>query len=572
MQINIGVENKVAQLVDLKQYIVCGNSDYIINFLFDDEWNDHPAKTARFEWGSNSVEIPFTGTQCPCPVITDTIVVKIGVFAGDLDATTPAYVMCRKSILCGSGGHDDPSLDVYNQLMGLLDEMQTGGGSGKPGKDGITPHIGENGNWYIGDEDTGVQAQGEDGEPGQPGEPGSDYVLTESDKAEIAQEAARQIDMSGFAKQTDVDNLSKAIANLQISGLTTAQVNALDGMFKIASYTTEPTAAYSAFKLAFGIEDSGEEEPDTEKTLTSISATYSGGDVAVGTTLTDLTGIVVTATYSDGSTAAVTDYTLTGEIAEGSNTITVSYGGLTDTFAVTGVVESEGENNGWTDGVPYTVEWTDGYRIDYSSESETFGEPIAVEGKSVSGFLPCRGLAAITASGAYLNFGVYYYKADKTLLQRASANKDYPVSVPFDAYFVRVNANTANKESVVITPKQLDKLTETKAWESGVYYTAEREIGDISSDTGAEIDNTAKLRTGYLFCFGATSLKVGTYIQNYRTSAAFYDENKAYISGATITGSTWDVPANAKYFRHGCLAEDIYKNGGEMSNPWIVLE
>lgn len=28
------------------------------------------------------------------------------------------------------------------------------------GKDGITPHIGENGNWFIGDEDTGVKAQG----------------------------------------------------------------------------------------------------------------------------------------------------------------------------------------------------------------------------------------------------------------------------------------------------------------------------------------------------------------------------------------------------------------------------
>lgn len=28
------------------------------------------------------------------------------------------------------------------------------------GKDGITPHIGENGNWWIGDEDTGVPAVG----------------------------------------------------------------------------------------------------------------------------------------------------------------------------------------------------------------------------------------------------------------------------------------------------------------------------------------------------------------------------------------------------------------------------
>lgn len=36
------------------------------------------------------------------------------------------------------------------------------------GKDGITPHIGDNGNWYIGDVDTGVVAQGPQGEPGPP--------------------------------------------------------------------------------------------------------------------------------------------------------------------------------------------------------------------------------------------------------------------------------------------------------------------------------------------------------------------------------------------------------------------
>lgn len=73
-----------------------------------------------------------------------------------------------------------------------------------------------------------------------------------------------------------------------------------------------------------------------EKTITGISATYSGGSVPAGTALDDLTGIVVTAQYSDGSTATVTGYTLSGEIAEGSNTITVTYQGKTATFTVTG--------------------------------------------------------------------------------------------------------------------------------------------------------------------------------------------------------------------------------------------
>ena len=48
------------------------------------------------------------------------------------------------------------------------------------GEDGITPHIGANGNWYIGETDTGIPAQGKKGDPGD------DYVLTAADKQEIA--------------------------------------------------------------------------------------------------------------------------------------------------------------------------------------------------------------------------------------------------------------------------------------------------------------------------------------------------------------------------------------------------
>lgn len=38
-----------------------------------------------------------------------------------------------------------------------------GGGDVSGGKDGITPHIGPNGNWFLGSTDTGVKARGEDG-------------------------------------------------------------------------------------------------------------------------------------------------------------------------------------------------------------------------------------------------------------------------------------------------------------------------------------------------------------------------------------------------------------------------
>lgn len=99
--------------------------------------------------------------------------------------------------------------------------------------------------------------------------------------------------------------------------------------------------------LIAGLTGSGGEVPEEpeqpEKTLVSISAAYSGGEVAVGTALTELVGITVTAAYSDGSTETVTGYTLSGEIAEGSNAITVSYGGKTATITVVGVASGDDE-------------------------------------------------------------------------------------------------------------------------------------------------------------------------------------------------------------------------------------
>lgn len=78
-------------------------------------------------------------------------------------------------------------------------------------------------------------------------------------------------------------------------------------------------------------------------TLTGLSATYTGGTVAAGTTLAQLTE-VVKATYSNGTTSEAltkgTDYTLSGTLTAGqANTVTVTgagtYAGFTTSFSVT---------------------------------------------------------------------------------------------------------------------------------------------------------------------------------------------------------------------------------------------
>lgn len=73
--------------------------------------------------------------------------------------------------------------------------------------------------------------------------------------------------------------------------------------------------------------------------VSSLSAVYTqSGSVYDTDTLDTLkTNLVVTATYEDSSTATIpgTDYTLSGTLAVGTSTITVSYAGKTATFTVT---------------------------------------------------------------------------------------------------------------------------------------------------------------------------------------------------------------------------------------------
>lgn len=70
--------------------------------------------------------------------------------------------------------------------------------------------------------------------------------------------------------------------------------------------------------------------------LVSISAVYTQiGTVFTNATLDSLkSDLVVTASYADNTTQTITSYTLSGTLAVGASTITVTYEGKTDTFTV----------------------------------------------------------------------------------------------------------------------------------------------------------------------------------------------------------------------------------------------
>lgn len=126
MNVNITIKEKIARLEE-PTFIVCGNSDYVVTFSFDEEWKVYNTKTARFANSGNYIDVVFEGDKCTVPVLKNTTGVYIGVFAGDLHTTTPVYVPCKKSIICDSGAPAEPTPDVYAQIMELLN---SGGGGG----------------------------------------------------------------------------------------------------------------------------------------------------------------------------------------------------------------------------------------------------------------------------------------------------------------------------------------------------------------------------------------------------------------------------------------------------------
>lgn len=156
-----------------------------------------------------------------------------------------------------------------------------------------------------------------------------------------------------------VNELSQQIRQSSGNGLSSQAVELLIRILRSGIYESDQTGNINVLALALSDSNPGQtapslpsgptdpENPDdsgsseeTEVTLTRISVMYTRGDVPVGTPLEDLTGIIVTAYYSDGTTRMVTDFTRSGTIAAGSNTITVSYMGMSATFTVSGIVEN----------------------------------------------------------------------------------------------------------------------------------------------------------------------------------------------------------------------------------------
>ena len=103
-ELRIDVRNKIATYNSRGGAIVCGNKDYYrIRFSFDSEWDEFPAKQARFIWNDKYLDVVFTGDVVTVPMLSQATSLTVGVYAGEkLRTTTPANIPCMLSIICES--------------------------------------------------------------------------------------------------------------------------------------------------------------------------------------------------------------------------------------------------------------------------------------------------------------------------------------------------------------------------------------------------------------------------------------------------------------------------------------
>lgn len=130
--IHITVRSRVPTITEGEE-VISHNSDYVIEFDFDEEWTDN-YKTVYFvcEDGSHQ-PVVINGNACPVPVLNgEHRRIFVGVQAGSIEkpsvlkTTCPCCLKVRDSIADLLGQPiPDPTPSVYEQIIAMLNNLTT---------------------------------------------------------------------------------------------------------------------------------------------------------------------------------------------------------------------------------------------------------------------------------------------------------------------------------------------------------------------------------------------------------------------------------------------------------------
>ena len=268
-EIVVTVKNKMA--VGDGSVIVCNNSDYVVRFVLDSEWDALALRTMRIVYDSYThTDIAFSGDTVALPTIIDRTSIGIGLYSGDIHTSTCAMFDCERSVMGkNSNAVAPPSSDVYNEIVEMINDGRlkgekgadgTNGADGANGADGVTftPSVdsagnlswtndgglsnpdtvnikgadgatGERGEQGIPGERGAQGAKGDKGDKGDPGAPGKDgkdgsdaNVTAENIQSALGYAPVKDVQVAGTSVMTDgVANVP--VASSSVSGVVKTQ-------------------------------------------------------------------------------------------------------------------------------------------------------------------------------------------------------------------------------------------------------------------------------------------------------------------------------------------------------------
>lgn len=345
----------------------------------------------------------------------------------------------------------------------------------------------------------------------------------------------------------------------------------------------------------------------TTAKVVSISAVYSGGSVASGSSLSALKeNLVVTATYDDGTEVVVTGYTLSGSIAEGENEITVTYRKVTTTFVVIGLasytitydltnVASSSDVSAVISGEYYTTTLSHDSSYDLQSVIVTMGgvditsdvygdETILIT--EVTGDVvitavanePIINEAILCQSGT----SVYFYSTSDTTTLLASKSYGYYGLVPDIATadsIAKITITNNTGETIAKSTsfyagqtKSYDNTTIASAYDSELVY----ETSSLGIEDGNSITFTANVKKGYKLIFTAVAgceLEVKNIIVDPSYDTDEYTEYSASIIGVGASTNYYSDDGTTtlatRYYGQHLVTDNVFEEDTEVIITWI---
>ena len=213
--------------------------------------------------------------------------------------------------LVGADGEDGVGIArfSYNNAGELLAHLTDGTIinlgviDGEDGENGLTPYIDENGNWWIGETDTGVKATGEDGKDGIDGITPQLRINTETNEWEVSLDNGATWSSTGVeATGEKGDKGDKGDTGTGITGITLDEANS-DETKSVYIITLTDNTTYS-FTVSHGADgaDGAKGEPGADGITPQlrINSTTNEWEVSLdnGTTWSS-TGVVATGAKGD---------------------------------------------------------------------------------------------------------------------------------------------------------------------------------------------------------------------------------------------------------------------------------